>query len=59
MLRTLAALAENSRLNSQLRCADSQLSVSLVPGDLMPISDLQKYQACMWHIYMQTKHSHI
>lgn len=59
MLRTLAALAEDSDsvLSSHV-VTHSSLVVILVPEDLMPTSDLQKYQACMWYMYMPAKHSH-
>lgn len=31
----------------------TELSVTLVPGDLMLSSDLHQHQACMWYTYIQ------
>jgi len=47
-LSTPAALAEDQgSIPSTHTVAGSQLSVTLVPEDLMPSSDLHGHQACM------------
>lgn len=43
---------------SQSPHAGSQPSVSPVPGDVTPCSDLHEHQTCMWYIFKLNIHTH-
>ena len=50
------ALAEDpTRFNSQQPHSDLQPSITPVPEDLMPSSDLCEHQACMWYSHIHEK----
>lgn len=57
-LRAMDALAEDPDLAHSTQAGGSQLSVTLVPGDLMSSSGLLRHNTHMWYPYRHAGKSH-
>lgn len=57
-LRALTVVSEDPGFNSQHPCGNSELIITLVPGDPVPFSGLFAYQAHTWYTYIDAGTQH-